>query len=246
MLTLKMNQFKHWLQNHPNPNYRRLFIHLKAVRSFELPTPKAFNKTMYYCHQLVTSLWNSTTRLLVHTPAFKGRLNQYGKNVYIYGGVPLVTGPLTINLGSDCRISGQTTFSGRSASLSPILEIGNNVGIGWQTTIAVGRKVIIEDNVRIAGKAFLFGYSGHPLDAKKRALGLPDEESQVGDIILRKDVWLGSNVTVKGGVTIGEGTIIAAGSVVTRSLPSFVIAAGNPAKVVRSLESTTTLLKAQA
>lgn len=246
MLALITNQFKQWLQNHPNPSYRRLFVQLKAVRNFEFPTPRLFNKAVYFIHQLLLSVLNSTLRLFVHTPAFKGRLNQHGKNVYVYGGVPLVTGPLTINLGSHCRISGQTTFSGRSASINPKLEIGNNVGIGWQTTIAVGRNVIIKDNVRIAGKAFLFGYSGHPLDAKQRALGLPDEDSQVGDIILEKDVWLGSNVTVKGGVTIGEGTIVAAGSVVTRSLPPFVIAAGNPAKVVRSLESTTTLLKAQA
>ncbi len=142
---------------------------------------------------------------------------------------------MTISIGNDCRISGSTTFSGRVQAANPTLSVGSNVDIGWQTTIAVGNQVIIEDNVRIAGRAFIFGYSGHPLDAKRRANGEGDDENQVGDIILRKDVWLGTNVTVKSGVTIGEGTVVAAGSVVTKSLPPFVVAAGNPAIVVSQI-----------
>jgi len=176
-------------------------------------------------------------RICIHTPAFKGRLQSYGKHLYLYSGLPFISGPLTIQVGNQCRISGQTTFTGRSASHNPSLIIGNNVGIGWQTTIAVGNKVIIEDDVRIAGKAFLFGYSGHPLNAKERAQGRPDNENQVGDIHLEKGVWLGSNVSVKGGVTIGEGTVVSTGSVVTKSLPPYVLAAGNPAKVIFSIRS---------
>ncbi|GAL11034.1 acetyltransferase SypM [Vibrio astriarenae] len=110
------------------------------------------------------------------------------------------------------------------------------MGIGWQTTIAVGTKVIIEDNVRIAGRANLFGYSGHPLDASRRAAGEPDDIDQIGDIILKKDCWLATNVIVKSGVTIGEGAIIAAGSVVTRDIPPYVIAGGSPAKVIKAIE----------
>ena len=117
------------------------------------------------------------------------------------------------------------------------MSIGNNVDIGWQSTIAVGKRVIISDNVRIAGGAFLFGYSGHPLDAKRRAQGEGDDPQQIGDIILEQDVWLGTNVTVKGGVTIGEGAVVAAGSVVTKSIPAFAIAAGNPARVVGQIKS---------
>lgn len=101
----------------------------------------------------------------------------------------------------------------------------------------MGGKVIISDNVRIAGGAFLFGYSGHPLDAKRRAAGEGDDPQQIGDIVLEQDVWLGTNVTIKGGVTIGEGAVVAAGSVVTKNIPSFSIAAGNPARVVGQIKS---------
>lgn len=104
------------------------------------------------------------------------------------------------------------------------------------TTIAVGSKVVIADNVRIAGRALLAGYPGHPLDAKTRAQGLPETDRQVGDIILEKDVWLATGVSVTAGVCIGRGSIIAAGSVVTRDIPAMVLAGGIPARVIRVLK----------
>ncbi|MCK6264942.1 acyltransferase [Vibrio sp. ZSDE26] len=237
MIANRLNEVKIWLQCHPNPAYRTLFMTLKKIRMFELPTPKFFNKAIYGLYKLTSSVWHSIIRVLFHTPAFKGRLNHYERGLYLYGGIPFVSGPLEINIGKNCRISGQTTFSGRTLSEQPKLIVGNNVDISWQTTIAVGRNVIIEDNVRIAGGAFIFGYSGHPLDARRRALGEPDDESQVGDVILKKDVWLGTNVTVRQGVTIGEGTVVAAGSVVVGDLPPYSIVAGNPAKVIRPILS---------
>ena len=237
MATFTTYAIKNWLQHHPNPGYRRLFQLLKTVRSMDIPTPRLWNRFLYITITGIRSLLSSLGRVLIYTPAFKGRLDSCGKGLYLYTGLPFISGPLYIQVGDRCRISGQTTFSGRSSGQKPELIIGNNVGIGWQTTIAVGQKVIIEDNVRIAGKAFLFGYSGHPLDAQARAEGQPDSESQVSNIHLQKDVWLGSNVSVSAGVTIGEGTIVATGSVVTKDLPPFVLAGGNPARVVRSVRN---------
>ncbi|CAH0536147.1 acyltransferase [Vibrio marisflavi] len=236
MLAGYINDLKFWLKNHPNKFYRNVFLILKKTRSLEIPTPQVVNISFYFLYKFISNLINTTARIALYTPAFKGRLSHYGKHLFLYGGLPYVSGPLRITVGDNCRISGQTTLSGRTHSTPPSLSIGSNVDIGWQTTIAVGQKVIIEDNVRIAGRAFLFGYSGHPLDANRRALGEPDDEWQVGNIVLRRDVWLCTNVSVKHGVTIGEGTIVAAGSVVTGDLPPFVIAAGNPAKVIRSIE----------
>lgn len=53
---------------------------------------------------------------------------------------------------------------------------------------------------------------------------------------LGNDVWIGANSTVLKGVEIGNRTIVAAGSVVTKSFPSDVLVAGNPAKIVKYLE----------
>jgi acetyltransferase-like isoleucine patch superfamily enzyme len=130
-----------------------------------------------------------------------------------------------------------TTISGRSVGHKiPQLIIGDNVDISWRTSISVGNTIILGNNVRIAGDCYLAGYPGHPINAKLRALGKPEENSQVGDIILDDDVWLATGVKVMAGVTIGRGTIVAAGSVVTKDLPSFVLAAGVPARIIKSIE----------
>lgn len=100
----------------------------------------------------------------------------------------------------------------------------------------MGSKIVLGDNVRIAGRAFLAGYPGHPINARDRALGKPDRDEQVGAIVLEQDVWLGTGVMVMAGVTIGAGTIVAAGSIVTRDLPAGVLAAGVPATVLRPLQ----------
>lgn len=208
----------------------------KGVLGFEIPLIRPLHGAIYRLHKAVTGVLSGLTRVLYWTPVFKSRLNGPAPRLYIYGGMPLVTGPLSIHIGRASRISGATTFSGRWCSdPGPRLIVGDNVDIGWQTTIAVGSRVVIGNNVRIAGRAFLAGYPGHPLDAKDRAAGLPDTDDQIGEIILGEDVWLGTGVTVLGGAQIGAGTIVAAGSVVTRSLPPNVLAAGVPAKVVRPL-----------
>ncbi|MFC8046361.1 CatB-related O-acetyltransferase [Nocardia sp. NPDC057353] len=54
-----------------------------------------------------------------------------------------------------------------------------------------------------------------------------------GDTVLGHDVWLGYGVTVMPGVRIGHGAIVAAGSVVTRDIPDYAVAGGNPARVLR-------------
>ncbi|WP_194435653.1 acyltransferase [Vibrio fluminensis] len=230
--------FKIWLQNHPNPRFRHLFLWLKRIRAQGLPTPQVYNVAIRYLHSAIAGVWHTSLRLLIQTPAFKGRLNQCGKNLYLFGGVPYVSGPLSISVGDNCRISGHTTFSGRSQTENPSLEIGNNVDVGWQNTIAVGKRIVLEDNVRLAGGVFLFGYSGHATDAKARATGAPDDDVDVGDIIIKRDAWLGTNVTVCPNVTIGQGTIVGTGSVVTHDLPDFVVAVGNPARVVHHLKES--------
>ena len=65
----------------------------------------------------------------------------------------------------------------------------------------------------------------------RRAAHMPDDDSQVGDIILEDGVWLATDVTVMSGVRIGKGSIVTAGSVVFRDIPPNVIATGNPARV---------------
>jgi acetyltransferase-like isoleucine patch superfamily enzyme len=228
--------FRQWVKRRDNALADNLWRLAKAARGFSMPVVPGLHRALYASYVGGRGLCAEAARVLWWTPLFQSRLSSPAPGLHLYGGLPLVLGPLRMSLGPDCRVSAQTTFSGRTASAAtPELVIGRNCDIGWQTTIAVGRRIVLGDNVRIAGRAFLAGYPGHPLDARARAAGLPDEEAQVGDIVLEDDVWLATGVTVSAGVTIGRGAVVAAGSVVTRDLPPFVLAAGASAKVIRSL-----------
>jgi acetyltransferase-like isoleucine patch superfamily enzyme len=238
-------KLKQWVKTQDHPLARFIKQIHKAIYAFEIPAFTVLYLPLRLLHGGLNQLISNFARVLYWTPMFKTRLrknpSRCAKRLNLFGTMPQVLGSLEIEVGNDCRISGQTTFSGRWSSVeTPQLIIGDNVGISWQTTIAVGTKVILKDNVRMGGRVFLAGYPGHPLDPSARAKGLPDMDDQVGDIILEEDVWLGSGVTVMRGVTIGRGTIVATGSIVTRNLPSNVIAAGNPAKVLRKLDLKST------
>ncbi len=235
-LRVSVHQLRHWVKHSPNPMAKHIFAIAKGIQLAELPAPKIIYFPAYVGFTLAVNLLNSALRILVWTPMFKSRLSRVGKGLFLYGGIPYTAGALKIFAGDHCRISGKTTITGRNKNKkTPELLLGNNIDLGWMTTIAVGNRVVIEDNVRIAGQCLLAGYPGHPEDPVDRAQGLPETDSQVGDIVLEKDVWLGTGVSVMAGVTIGEGTIVGAASVVTKDLPAGVLAVGNPARVMRPI-----------
>jgi len=241
MRNISLNKTKQWLKHSDTPLAKILFAQIKTMRRLEMPAPRLAVAPVYFIYCFLRTLVTTLTRILWWTPLLKGRCDRVGRNLNLFGGLPFISGLLKISMGDDCRVSGHTTFSGRTcARKTPELRIGNNVDIGYMTTIAVGQKVEIGNNVRIAGHAFLAGYPGHPLDAKARAAGQPETDDQVGNIILEEDVWLATNVSVLAGVRIGQGTIVATGSVVTRDLPAMVLAAGIPARVIRHLDNPVT------
>lgn len=230
-----MQQVKYWAKTSPNPFARIIRQNWALINTLECPSIPVFHSVLYRVHLLSSHLLQEMTRRLYWTPMFKSRI-QGGKKLYLYSGMPLLIQPLKIQMGENCRVSGISTLCGRwSSTDTPELIVGDNVDIGWQTTIAVASKIILEDNVRMAGRVFLAGYPGHPVNPEARANGAPDLESQIGMIHLQKNVWLGTGVTVLPNVTIGENSIVGTGSVVTHNIPPNVIAAGNPAKMLRRL-----------
>ncbi len=110
------------------------------------------------------------------------------------------------------------------------ISIGNDVYINFGCVILDCGQVRIGDNTLIGPNVGLFS-GNHTTDAEERAAGglIPKP------ITIGARVWLCGNVTVVPGVTIGDDTIIGAGSVVTKDIPSGVIAAGNPCKVLRNI-----------
>lgn len=90
--------------------------------------------------------------------------------------------------------------------------------------------VTIGDNVFFGPRVCVYT-AAHPIDANVRATGLEyGKPVAIGD-----DVWVGGNAVINPGVTIGSNVVIGSGSVVTKDIPSGVIAVGNPCKVLRSI-----------
>ena len=73
----------------------------------------------------------------------------------------------------------------------------------------------------------------HPIDAKQRIEG----KESAKPITIGEGVWLGGNVVILPGVTIGDRAVIGAGSVVTKDIPSDVVAVGNPCRVIKNIEN---------
>ena len=70
-----------------------------------------------------------------------------------------------------------------------------------------------------------------------------NEDNEYKDIIVEEDVWIGINVTLLAGAHIGRGAIIGACSVVTKEIPPYAVAVGNPAKVIKFKWSIDDILK---
>jgi len=115
-----------------------------------------------------------------------------------------------------------------------VLEIGNNFAMTGGTLCAA-EKIMIGDNVAVGANTTIMDTDFHLLDPVERRAR--PTEARTAPVVIEDDVFIGMNCLVLKGVTIGRGSVVGAGSVVTRSVPSGVIVAGNPAQVVRSLEA---------
>ena len=115
------------------------------------------------------------------------------------------------------------------------LEVGERTFIGEFNNIrATGGRIIIGKYCNISQHCSLIA-SNHSISKGEYISLQPWDEAKVG-ITIGDDVWVGANSVILPGVSIGSGAVIGAGSVVTKDIPEFAIAVGNPAKVIRYRE----------
>lgn len=110
------------------------------------------------------------------------------------------------------------------------IEAGDGLFINHNCVILDCAKVTFGENV-LVGPNCGFYTAGHPIDFEQRNSGV----EYALPITVGNNVWIGGGVTVLPGVTIGDNTVIGAGSVVTKDIPSDVIAVGNPCRVLRPI-----------
>lgn len=110
------------------------------------------------------------------------------------------------------------------------ISIGNNFYANFDCVMLDGGGIEIGDNVLFGPRVGIYT-SNHATDAQERANGA----CYAKKVTIGNNVWIGAGVHINQGVTIGDNTIIGSGSVVTKSIPSNVIAAGVPCKVIREI-----------
>ncbi|KAA1419659.1 sugar O-acetyltransferase [Nocardioides humilatus] len=111
------------------------------------------------------------------------------------------------------------------------IRVGARVFANYGLTALDVATITIGDDVQIGPHVQLLTPT-HPLEPGPRR----DKWEGALPITIGDNVWLGGGIIVLPGVTIGADTVVGAGSVVTKDLPARVLAVGNPAKVVRSLD----------
>lgn len=123
-----------------------------------------------------------------------------------------------------------------SVSKEGCLTIGDRVGMS-SASIVCAKHVTILDDVKIGGGVAIYDTDFHSLKVIDRMGGKLDKENAKSEpIIINKGAFVGAHSIILKGVSIGENSIIGAGSVVTKSVPSNEIWAGNPARFIRSID----------
>jgi acetyltransferase-like isoleucine patch superfamily enzyme len=149
-----------------------------------------------------------------------------------------------VRIGRNCAIRGVLRCDGEGR-----IALGDEVHVGDGVIVSARRSIEIGDGVLIAHGVQLFDNDTHPADPQARRdhfraflkLGpkgkKPDDfEVAAAPIRIGPGAWLGFSSAVMKGVAIGEEAIVAAGAVVTADVPARSVAAGNPARLVKSLD----------
>jgi len=187
--------------------------------------------------------------ILMPSQHFIGRLYlkaagvRFGSNPRLYG-LPMISvyRNSQINLGNDVTLRSTSRGNAigvnhevilRTQNEAAIIRIGNRVGMSGGSicalhSVTIGDDVLIGSNVVIADNDF------HQIAFKDRKLNA----NLVADpVFIENGVWIGADSYICKGVTIGCNSVIGAKSVVTKSIPPNSMAAGIPAKLIKSLSS---------
>lgn len=126
-----------------------------------------------------------------------------------------------------------------------IIEIGEFTTIRGYSVIGAVKSVKIGNHVIISNNVHIYDNNNHPTNLETRIKMCESGfyshlwswgKSESAEVVIEDNVWIGERSTILKGVTIGRGSVVGCDSVVTKSVPPYSVAAGNPAKVVKQLE----------
>jgi galactoside O-acetyltransferase len=145
-------------------------------------------------------------------------------------------------LGEHSIVHADISFEGSGGEI----RIGDRCFLG-RSHLVCYRSIVIGDDVIMSWGVTIVDHDSHSIEWEKRRDDVRDwgrgrkdwQHVPHAGVVVKDKAWIGFNVSILKGVTIGEGAVIGACSVVTRDIPPYAVAAGNPARVVRTLTSPT-------
>ena len=130
-------------------------------------------------------------------------------------------------------ISSKVVVAPREPGFNGNLIMGKGAQIGPNSIVDLCADITIEDEAIVGPNCVLYTHNHDYRQADGSSLG--KTPALTSSIHIGKNTWIGTNVIILPGVKIGENSMITAGAVVTKDVPSNVLAGGVPAKVIRSL-----------
>lgn len=150
-----------------------------------------------------------------------------------------ILGEKNIKIGSGSIISKSSILTVQEGMFqNPYIIIGKNTRLGENIHISACKGIKIGNNV-LTGRYIYISDNSHGVFSKEDLKLPPDERklSVKGPIVIEDNVWIGDNVVILSGVHIGKGAVIGANSVVNKDVPKYCLAAGVPAKILKTCAS---------
>ncbi len=216
------------------PFYARLKRLARWARSFNLPVPRVMFplfRALFALQRGLVAAVRKTLVVLYRYPVFRSHCVSIGKRFEMER-IPAFDPDVRMRIGDDVRFSGIISIASGHVLPGPELVIGNRVFVGHGACFVVSRKVVVEDDVLIAGQCYIADSSGHPVDPLKRVQGERPDASEIREVRICRGAWIGRQAVILPGVTVGEGAIVGACAVVTKDVPAYSVCVGNPGRVL--------------
>ena len=228
--------FYDWMRRRETPLQKAAYSAAKQLLLADFPSVPLIHPLLAAERRFRKGFLRHLASKVYYAPLLRRRANTVGSNLVLYENMPKILGNLMIRLGDRITLSGEQVWCACGDSRPKDLIIGSDSYVGFGVEIFVGTEVIVGEHVLIANHVLINGYDGHPTDPLARARGEGPGESGCGPIHIGDYAWIGSKAIILKRVKIGRGAIVASGSVVTNDVPELAIVAGNPARIVRTLE----------
>lgn len=211
-------------------NLKKMIKIFRKIYSTLLPTPTSWETYKSYIKISPTAIIDPVAFVKIfNQPDSNSKCLEIGEDSHIFCSFNFVRPQAKVKIGKRCQI-GKSSFTS-----AEMIEVGDDVLIGWGVTITDNNSHALDwEHRKNDIRQCYDDYKENPNNFIKNK---DWSHVKIAPVCIKDRVWISFNTVILKGVTIGENSVIGAQSVVTRDVPPYSVVAGNPAKVIKKLES---------